>query len=102
MHAVLPLCVWSKWDSFLAAKAVMAWSLPAPATDGQDHHSLEQAARVGVCKSAGRATILSSFLIIETPFQPFCRAGNLTPAAEFAAAPEPAGRVVKPTSSQRA
>jgi hypothetical protein len=33
-----------------SAKAATAWSSPEPATDDQDRHSLEQAARVGVCK----------------------------------------------------
>src|SRR5438445_147488 len=58
MHAVLPLCVWSKWDSFLAAKAVMAWSLPAPATDGQDYHSLEPAAPLYATPPGGRRLFL--------------------------------------------
>jgi hypothetical protein len=36
-------------------------SSPAPATGGQDRHSLEQAARVGVCKWGRRSPISSSF-----------------------------------------
>jgi lipid-binding SYLF domain-containing protein len=39
-----------KVDLFSAAKAAMAWSLRGAVTDDQDHHSLEQAARVGGCK----------------------------------------------------
>ena len=67
-----------KVDLFLAAKAATAWSLPGAATDGQDHHSLGQAARVWGLQIGAQVTDFVFVLNNRDAVQAFSRGGNVT------------------------
>ena len=102
MHAVLPLCVWSKWDSFLAAKAVRAWSSPAPATDGQDHHFIGTGGAGWGLQMGAEVTDFVFVLNNRDAVRAFSRGGNVTLGGDVSAAAGPVGRDVEANVTPKA
>ena len=102
MHAVLPLCVWSKWDSFLAAKAVRAWSSPAPATDGQDHHFIGTGGAGWDLQMGAEATDFVFVLNNRDAVRALSRGGNVMLGGDVSAAAGPVGRDVEANVTPKA